>query len=87
MTNCSAITRLSISPVQSILESTAPEIWGKYGTYVDLVPGEWTKMKSEVKGDKARLYVNHAPDPHLSLTVFCMAALRARSPCSSVWGP
>ena len=38
---------------------------GKYETYVDLVPGEWTKMKIEVKGDKARLFVNDAKEPIL----------------------
>ncbi len=38
---------------------------GKYETYVDLVPGEWTKMKIEVQSDKARLYVNDAPEPTL----------------------
>lgn len=38
---------------------------GKYETYVDLVPGEWTHMKIEVKGDKARLYVNGSPQPTL----------------------
>jgi hypothetical protein len=38
---------------------------GKYETYVDLVPGEWTKMKIEAKGDKARLYVNDALEPTL----------------------
>jgi hypothetical protein len=27
----------------------------KYESYVDLVPGEWTKVKIEVRGDKARL--------------------------------
>jgi 3-keto-disaccharide hydrolase len=41
------------------------EFPGKYEAYVDLVPGEWTKMKIEVKGDKARLYVNGAPEPTL----------------------
>jgi hypothetical protein len=41
------------------------EFPGKYETYVDLVPGEWTKVKIEVKGDKARLYVNDAPEPTL----------------------
>jgi hypothetical protein len=41
------------------------EFPGKYETYVDLVPSEWTKMKIEVKGDKARLYVNGAPEPTL----------------------
>jgi hypothetical protein len=41
------------------------EFPGKYETYVDLVPGEWTKVKIEVKGDKARLYVNDAREPTL----------------------
>lgn len=41
------------------------EFPGKYETYVDLVPSEWTKMKIEVKGEKARLYVNGAPEPTL----------------------
>jgi hypothetical protein len=33
---------------------------GKYESYVDLVPGQWTKLKIEVKGKIARLYVNEA---------------------------
>ena len=37
----------------------------KYESYVDLVPGEWTKVKIEVRGDKARLYVHGAPQPVL----------------------
>ena len=37
----------------------------KYESYVDLVPGEWIKMKIEVRGDKARLYVHDAPQPVL----------------------
>lgn len=37
----------------------------KYETYVDLVPGEWTKVKIEVRGEKARLYVHDAPQPVL----------------------
>jgi hypothetical protein len=41
------------------------EFPGKYETYVDLMPGEWTKMKIEVKGDQARLYINGAPEPTL----------------------
>jgi len=52
----------------------------KYETYVDLVPGEWTKMKIEIKGDKAKLFVHgnsqptlivhdlkHGPDHHGSI--------------------
>lgn len=37
----------------------------KYETYADLVPGEWTHVKIEVKGDKARLYVGGASQPTL----------------------
>jgi len=36
---------------------------GKYETYVDLVAGEWTKVKIEVRGEKARLYVNGVEQP------------------------
>ena len=38
---------------------------GKYESYVDLVPSEWTKLKIEVSGGKARRYVNDAPQPVL----------------------
>jgi hypothetical protein len=38
---------------------------GQYEAYVDLVPGDWTKIKIEVSGVKARLYVNDAPQPVL----------------------
>jgi len=38
---------------------------GQYESYVDLVPGEWTKIKVQVSGAKARLYVNGAPQPVL----------------------
>jgi hypothetical protein len=38
---------------------------GKYESYADLLPGEWTKLKIEVRGDKARLYVNGADQPTL----------------------
>ncbi len=44
------------------LRTEAP---GQYESYVDLVPGEWTKIKVEVNGAKARLYVNGAPQPVL----------------------
>ncbi|MCA1603461.1 MAG: hypothetical protein LC776_18075, partial [Acidobacteria bacterium] len=37
----------------------------KYESYVDLVPGKWTKLKIEVRGDKARLYVHGAQQPTL----------------------
>lgn len=38
---------------------------GKYESYVDLVPGEWTHLKIEVSGVKLRLYVNGASQPTL----------------------
>ena len=38
---------------------------GKYEAYVDLVPGEWTKIRIEVHGDRARLYVHENPQPTL----------------------
>jgi hypothetical protein len=37
----------------------------KYESYVDLMPGEWTKVKIEVRGAKARLYVHGASQPAL----------------------
>lgn len=38
---------------------------GKYESYVDLVPGEWTHLKIEVGGIKMRFYVNGASQPTL----------------------
>lgn len=38
---------------------------GLYESYTDLVEGEWTKLKIEVKDNKARLYVNGASQPCL----------------------
>lgn len=38
---------------------------GQYESYVDLAPGEWTRIKIEVSGIKARLYVNDASQPVL----------------------
>lgn len=37
----------------------------KYETYADLVEGEWTRLRIEVTGDKARLFVNGAEQPTL----------------------
>lgn len=44
------------------LRSEFPE---KYESYVDLVAGEWTKMKIEVKGAKAKLFVHGSEQPTL----------------------
>ncbi|MDB5257406.1 MAG: hypothetical protein JWM14_2101 [Chitinophagaceae bacterium] len=37
----------------------------KYESYVDLVAGEWTRIKIEVQDGKAKLYVNGADQPAL----------------------
>lgn len=44
------------------LRKEAPE---RYESYVDLVPGEWTKVKIEVRGAQARLFVHDQPQPTL----------------------
>jgi hypothetical protein len=38
---------------------------GTYESYVDLEAGAWTKMRIEIAGTKARLYVNGAGQPCL----------------------
>lgn len=38
---------------------------GVYESYVDLDPGAWTRLRIEVSGTKARLYVNGASQPCL----------------------
>jgi hypothetical protein len=37
----------------------------KYESYVDLEPGKWTKVRIEVSGDKARLFVHGNAQPTL----------------------
>lgn len=44
------------------LRKETPE---KYEAYVDLEPGVWTKVKIDVRGDRARLYVHDQPQPTL----------------------
>ena len=44
------------------LRSEAP---GQYESYVDLAPGEWTRVRIEVEGRTARLYVHDAEQPAL----------------------
>jgi hypothetical protein len=45
-----------------LLREKFPEM---YESYVDLQPGEWTKVKIAVKGDHAQLFVNGAAQPVL----------------------
>ena len=44
------------------LRKETPE---RYESYVDLVAGEWTKVKIEVHGAHARLFVHDQPQPTL----------------------
>jgi hypothetical protein len=44
------------------LRKETPE---KYESYVDLVPGEWTKIRLEVRGTQGRLFVHGQPQPTL----------------------
>ena len=37
----------------------------KYESYVDLLPGVWTKVEIHVRGDRARLFVNDQEQPTL----------------------
>ncbi len=41
---------------------------GKYEAYVDLVPDAWTRVRIEVRGDTARLFVHGQPQPTLLVT-------------------
>jgi len=54
----------------SRLRAEAP---GKYESYVDLVPGEWTKIRIVISGDKGQLYVNGASQPTLIVNDLKMA--------------
>lgn len=46
----------------SLLREKEPK---KYESYVDLVPGEWTRVRIEVDGVKAKLFVHGASQPTL----------------------
>jgi hypothetical protein len=46
-------------------EKLRAETPGMYESYVDLVPGQWTHVKIQVAGSRARLYVNGAEQPVL----------------------
>ena len=39
------------------------EVPGQYESYVDLVSGAWTKMRIEVKGDQAKLFIHDNEHP------------------------
>jgi hypothetical protein len=48
----------------------------KYESYVDLAPGEWTRGRIEVRGEKARLYVHGAEQPCLIVNDLKQGAVR-----------
>lgn len=41
---------------------------GKYESYVDLEPGVWTRLRVQIAGSTARLYINDAAQPALVVT-------------------
>ncbi|HKF56622.1 MAG TPA: hypothetical protein VKJ45_14285 [Blastocatellia bacterium] len=47
---------------------------GKYESYVDLVAGQWTRIKIQVAGSRARLYVNSTEQPVLVVNDLKQAA-------------
>lgn len=51
---------------------------GVYESYVDLEPGAWTKLRIEVSGTKARLYVNGAAQPCLIVNDLRLGEARGR---------
>jgi hypothetical protein len=46
-------------------EKLRKEFPEKYESYADLIPGEWTKIKIEVKDETAQLYINGNAQPSL----------------------
>ena len=51
---------------------------GLYESYTDLVPGAWTKIKIEVQGVRARLYVHGAEQPCLIVNDLKMGDTRGQ---------
>jgi hypothetical protein len=54
-----------ISVPDSPWDKLRAESPGKYESYVDLIPGAWTKVRIQVEGRTAKLYVNGAEQPTL----------------------
>jgi hypothetical protein len=44
-------------------EKLRKEVPGKYETYAEMAPGEWTHVKIEVRGETARVYIGRATQP------------------------
>jgi hypothetical protein len=58
---------------------------GKYESYADLVPGQWTHLRVVVSGERASLYVNDAAQP--SLVVNDLKLGQARGKVGLWFGP
>jgi hypothetical protein len=54
-----------ISQPEWTWERLRTESPGRYESYVDLEPGKWTRIRIEVQGEHARLYVDGQPQPTL----------------------
>ncbi len=64
--NCGAIARRStISHPAWTWFRLRTETPAQYESYVDLVPGAWTKIRIDVRGTEARLFVHDQPQPTL----------------------
>jgi hypothetical protein len=56
----------------------------RYEAYVDLVPDSWTKVRIEVRGTQARLYVRDQPQPTLIVNdIKSGPSAKGSSPCGS----
>lgn len=53
--------------------ATAP---GQYESYAPIAPNEWIKLKIEVKGQTAKLFINDAKEPYLIVNDLKMGADR-----------
>lgn len=54
-----------------VLRRDAP---GRYESYVDIAPGEWTRLRIVVDGQRAEMFVNDAEQPALVVTDLKLAA-------------
>ena len=68
MIRCGATMRRNISYPDFPRFQLRKDFPGKYESYADMLPGEWTKVKIMVHGNEARLYIQDAPQPALVVT-------------------
>ena len=56
------------APPHALWQVLRKESPGVYESYADMEPGAWTKLKIDVTGKTAKLYINGAPQPALVVT-------------------